>query len=347
LVSSRAAFLASVRGAAAAAEEEAAAGSARRGVGAAVDREGSVPVLWRAIALCARACATAMRGVSAAVSGSFVWGRPFAVVAAGVDAAGTAVAPRTAHGGFGNWRRRRRDEDDEDSEDDDSDDDDSEDEDGGDAHAHPRSSRYSEYETVCFHAGAATAGSRHAVGVLAFRRGVPVKALAMEVPEGQEIVDAAPYTKGRVLVLCQPSGGANADPEAGPASVVMLGGGGGDGGGDGGDAFFSSRFVALEERRGGAKPPPGCAPASSVSSVAFYRGAPEDAEAMDAEDAATARPPRRRTLPGLEATAPLAVGLKKGLAAVLVGARRIALLDLEEDECDEDDESESEEGDDE
>ena len=52
---------------------------------------------------------------------------------------------------------------------------------------------------------------------------------------------------------------------------------------------------------------------------------------------------RRRSLPGLKATPPLAVGTAKGLAAVLVGSRRIVLLDLEEDECDEDDESEDEE----
>jgi anaphase-promoting complex subunit 4 len=51
---------------------------------------------------------------------------------------------------------------------------------------------------------------------------------------------------------------------------------------------------------------------------------------------------RRRTLPGLEATAPLGVGPRKGLAAVLVGSRRIVLLDLEEDECDEDDSDEDE-----
>ena len=45
---------------------------------------------------------------------------------------------------------------------------------------------------------------------------------------------------------------------------------------------------------------------------------------------------RRRSLPGTVATAPLAVGRQKGLAAVLVGQKRIVLLDLEEDECDED-----------
>ena len=45
---------------------------------------------------------------------------------------------------------------------------------------------------------------------------------------------------------------------------------------------------------------------------------------------------RRRSLPGMVATAPLAVGRQKGLAAVLVGQKRIVLLDLEEDECDED-----------
>jgi anaphase-promoting complex subunit 4 len=51
---------------------------------------------------------------------------------------------------------------------------------------------------------------------------------------------------------------------------------------------------------------------------------------------------RARRLPGLVATAPLAVGPAKGLAAVLVGSRRIVLLDLEEDECDEDDDEEEE-----
>ena len=47
---------------------------------------------------------------------------------------------------------------------------------------------------------------------------------------------------------------------------------------------------------------------------------------------------RYRSLPGTIATPPLAVGRAKGLAAVLVGQKRIVLLDLEEDECDEDDE---------
>jgi anaphase-promoting complex subunit 4 len=89
-----------------------------------------------------------------------------------------------------------------------------------------------------------------------------------------------------------------------------------------------------------ASAPPGCAPASSVASVSFGTGASDGVVDMADEDAA---PPRRRALPGLEATAPLAVGPSKGLAAVLVGSRRIALLDLEEDECDEDDSDEDEE----
>jgi anaphase-promoting complex subunit 4 len=69
------------------------------------------------------------------------------------------------------------------------------------------------------------------------------------------------------------------------------------------------------------RPPPGCVPEAGV---------------LDASAA------RARRLPGLVATAPLAVGPAKGLAAVLVGSRRIVLLDLEEDECDEDDDEEEE-----
>ena len=53
--------------------------------------------------------------------------------------------------------------------------------------------------------------------------------------------------------------------------------------------------------------------------------------------------PRWRSLPGLVAAAPLAVGRAKGLAAVLVGSRRAVLLDLEEDENEESDEEESDE----
>ena len=212
----------------------------------------------------------------------------------------------------------------------------------------------SAFETVVFHAGAANSAGRHSVGLLALRDGVPEKALAMELPEGQEIVDAAAYTKGRVLALCQPAGGANADPSRGlgPASVVML---------DPRSAAREGAFpagafglVALARKDDGdddadalegatlehASGPPGCAPASSVASVSFGTGSSDNVVDMADEDAA---PPRRRALPGLEATAPLAVGRSKGLAAVLVGSRRIALLDLEEDECDEDDSDDEDE----
>ena len=333
---SRASFLASVRGAAAA------AGFARAG-----EEEKHLPPLWRAAAAFRGACASALEGPAAAVSASFAWRRAFAVVAAGADAGGAAMAPRATHGGFADWSvldaREGEDDDGERSED-------------GERRAS------SAFETVVFHAGAASVAGRHSVGLLALRDGVPEKALAIELPEGQEIVDAAAYTKGRVLALCQPAGGARADPSRGlgAASVVML-----DpreatrGGASAAAGAFG--FVALARRddrdddvdaREGAtlepaSAPPGCAPASSVASAAFggsASGTERDDDAMDAthEDAA---PPRRRMLPGLEATAPLAVGPSKGLAAVLVGSRRIALLDLEEDECDEDDGDDDEEDD--
>ena len=334
--SSRASFLASVRGAAAA------AGFAR-----ADEEEKHLPPLWRAAAAFRGACASALEGPAAAVSASFAWRRAFAVVAAGADAGGAAMAPRATHGGFADWSvldaREGEDDDGERSED-------------GERRAS------SAFETVVFHAGAASVAGRHSVGLLALRDGVPEKALAIELPEGQEIVDAAAYTKGRVLALCQPAGGARADPSRGlgAASVVML-----DpreatrGGASAAAGAFG--FVALARRddrdddvdaREGAtlepaSAPPGCAPASSIASAAFggsASGTERDDDAMDATHGDVA-PPRRRMLPGLEATAPLAVGPSKGLAAVLVGSRRIALLDLEEDECDEDDGDDDEEDD--
>ena len=105
---------------------------------------------------------------------------------------------------------------------------------------------------------------------------------------------------------------------------------------DGDDDADALEGATLEHASG----PPGCAPASSVASVSFGTGSSDGVVDMADEDAA---PPRRRALPGLEATAPLAVGRSKGLAAVLVGSRRIALLDLEEDECDEDDSDDEDE----
>ena len=327
---SRASFLASVRGAVAA------AGFVR------ADEEKHLPPLWRAAAAFRGACASALEGPATAVSASFAWRRAFAVVAAGADAGGKAKAPRATHGGFADWSawdapKNKQEEPTRDEEE-----------------GFEDGSVSSAFETVVFHAGAASAAGKHSVGLLALRDGVPEKALAMELPEGQEIVDAAAYTKGRVLALCQPAGGANADPSRGlgPASVVVL---------DPRSAARESAFpagafglAALARRDDGdddaaalegatlehASAPPGCAPASSVASVSFGTGASDGVVDMADEDAA---PPRRRALPGLEATAPLAVGPSKGLAAVLVGSRRIALLDLEEDECDEDDSDEDEE----
>jgi hypothetical protein len=188
-----------VRGAAAAA-----------GFAHADDEEKHLPPLWRAAAAFRGACVSALEGPASAVSASFAWRRAFAVVAAGADAGGAAKAPRATHGGFANWsawdaregEETRHDEDEE----------------------FQDGSFSSAFETVVFHAGAASADGRHSVGLLALRDGVPEKALAMELPEGQEIVDAAAYTNGRVLALCQPAGGADADPSRGlgPASVVML-----------------------------------------------------------------------------------------------------------------------------
>jgi anaphase-promoting complex subunit 4 len=232
------------------------------------------------------------------------------------------VAPKASHGGFGNWDGGSGDNDDDEGE--------------------TYSKSDSKYETVCFHAGASTPGGRHVVGVLGFHNGVPEKALAVEVPAGQEVVDAVAYTKGRVLALCQPAGGATFGANGaagGPASVVMLDTRSGRGGGSGGFVALEGQGTLQASGRA-APPPPGCAPASSIVSVSFQPG---DADATG-DGAAPERPPRRRTLPGLEATAPLAVGTRKGLAAVLVGTRRIVLLDLEEDESDEDESDEDEDG---
>jgi len=240
-----------------------------------------------------------LEGPARAVSQSFEWRRAFAVVSAGVDASGACVAPKASHGGFGNWDGGSGDNDDDEGE--------------------TYSKSDSKYETVCFHAGASTPGGRHVVGVLGFHNGVPEKALAVELPAGQEVVDAVAYTKGRVLALCQPAGGATFGAKGaagGPASVVMLDTRSGRGGGSGGFVALEGQGTLQASGRA-APPPPGCAPE---------------------------RPPRRRTLPGLEATAPLAVGTRKGLAAVLVGTRRIVLLDLEEDESDEDESDEDEDG---
>jgi hypothetical protein len=191
---------------------------------------------------------------------------------------------------------------------------------------------------------------------------------------GQEVVDAAVYTDGRVLVLLQPAGaggkgggGSSGGGEVGlyklnpvetyswkatwfqplslsgdllvskfaftfklyryseggeggdqPASVVMV---------DPSELPGASGYVAVAVHGTAAAPPLGCVPSSGVTHVP-----PASAEGGGREDGV-----RYRSLPGLEATPPLAVGPSKGLAAVLVGSRRIVLLDLEEDECDEED----------
>ena len=177
-----------------------------------------------------------------------------------------------------------------------------------------------ESETLVFHAGV---GSSH-VGMLRLLGGVPESALALEAPPGHVVVDAAAYTEGRCLVLLQPAG--TGDGAAGgegdqAASVVMadpraLAARGGGVGGDGGYALVDADAL-------GASPvvSPGCAPARGVLRMPAAGGGGGA---------------RRRSLPGTVATAPLAVGRQKGLAAVLVGQKRIVLLDLEEDECDED-----------
>ena len=261
-----------------------------------------LPPLWRAAAELRGACETALAAPSAAVSASFAWAPAFAIVASGVDASGASIKPRVSHGG---WSA-----------------------DGAE-------------ETLCFHAGAATPRGRHAVGLLALARGEPARALALEAPARYEVVDAAPYTKGRVRVLLQPTeaaaaaagggGGAGGDADPEPARVVML-----DPAELGGaDAF---KRVDAGGMRGAAasKPPPGCVPPEGVVDVPD----PSASAAAAAAGGGGGAGPRWRSLPGLVAAAPLAVGRAKGLAAVLVGSRRAVLLDLEEDENEESDEEE-------
>ena len=180
-------------------------------------------------------------------------------------------------------------------------------------------------ETLVFHAGGDVVQDgeeesrqkqqRQHVGTLTLRRGVPERAMSLRVEEGREVVDARAYTEGRVLVLTQPAGGDDAAPGAAAASAAMIDPSELPGGGEGASVEAGGGTVARP------RPPPGCVPEAGV---------------LDASAA------RARRLPGLVATAPLAVGPAKGLAAVLVGSRRIVLLDLEEDECDEDDDEEEE-----
>ena len=246
------------------------------------EKQTALPPLWRAVAELRGACAATLDGPSRAISASLRWSPAFAVVSSGVDGGGARASPRVSHGG---WT-----------------------EDGA-------------RETLCFHAGAADAGERHAVGILEIRRGAPEAALAIAAPAGMEVVDAAPYTDGRVLVLLQPSSATRGAEEGEgdvPAAVVMV---------DPAALPGARGFVAFAAEAAFAAPvpPPGCVPAEGA------------AEMRERGEGAAAGGARYRALPGLVATAPLAVGRSKGLAAVLVGSRRIVLLDLEEDEGDEDD----------
>ena len=252
------------------------------------DGAATLPPLWRAAGALRGACAAALDAPGAAVSRAFAWSPPFPVVAAGVlqtSTGETPAAPRVTHGGWS--------------------------EDG-------------EVETLCFHAGGGGGGGalergRHAVGLLTLREGVPETALALAAPPGQEVVDAAAYTEGRVVVLLQPGEGPGHGGGERPASVVMV---------DPAELPGARRFVGVDAcGRSEASPPPGCVPSGGVVGFGLEGGVSEGAtEGV-----------RRRWLPGLKATPPLAVGTAKGLAAVLVGTRRIVLLDLEEDECDEED----------
>ena len=246
------------------------------------EKQTALPPLWRAVAELRGACAATLDGPSRAISASLRWSPAFAVVSSGVDGGGARASPRVSHGG---WT-----------------------EDGA-------------RETLCFHAGAADAGERHAVGILEIRRGAPEAALAIAAPAGMEVVDAAPYTDGRVLVLLQPSSATRGAEEGEgdvPAAVVMV-----DPAALPGARGFAA--FAAEAAFAAPVPPPGCVPAEGA------------AEMRERGEGAAAGGARYRALPGLVATAPLAVGRSKGLAAVLVGSRRIVLLDLEEDEGDEDD----------
>jgi len=246
------------------------------------EKQTALPPLWRAVAELRGACAATLDGPSRAISASLRWSPAFAVVSSGVDGGGARASPRVSHGGWTEDGTR---------------------------------------ETLCFHAGAADAGERHAVGILEIRRGAPEAALAIAAPAGMEVVDAAPYTDGRVLVLLQPSSATRGAEEGEgdvPAAVVMV-----DPAALPGARGFAA--FAAEAAFAAPVPPPGCVPAEGA------------AEMRERGEGAAAGGARYRALPGLVATAPLAVGWSKGLAAVLVGSRRIVLLDLEEDEGDEDD----------
>lgn len=319
MAAAREEFLAAVRGAAAAA-----------GFGAPdhddddgqpnIAGSGKLPLLWSAAGELKGACLTALDSPVAAISKSFEWVPAFPVVS---SERRDIPPPRVSHGGW---------------------------------------SENGEVETLCFlcangggagkgggesgggggGGGAPLAEGQHAVGLLTLRRGVPESALALAAPVGQEVVDAAVYTGGRVLVLLQPGAGSTGGT-GGMTDEV----GGGEGGETGGDQPASVVMVDPSELPGAsgyvalhhdvvatASPPPpssalGCVPPSGVAFI------PANGEGAGREDGV-----RYRSLPGLEATPPLAVGPAKGLAAVLVGSRRIVLLDLEEDECDEDESDE-------
>ena len=182
-----------------------------------------------------------------------------------------------------------------------------------------------ESETLCFHAGGAH------VGMLRLMAGVPESALSLEAPQGHVVADAAAYTEGRCLALLQPVNDGDDSETQRPASVVMVDPSAlvgasvdrtGFGGGEGGYALVDAGVLSAAPSA-----PPGCVPARGVLRVPAR-----------VKESPVAAGTRYRSLPGTIATPPLAVGRAKGLAAVLVGQKRIVLLDLEEDECDEDDE---------
>ena len=291
-----AAFTAAVRAAAAA------AGFGDDGTG---DRDDDIyddDALWAACARLKGSCAQLLQAPRDAMSRSLVWDRAFPIVRSGSGSG--SVEPGTLTRTLNPPRV-----------------------------THGGWSDDGESETLVFHAGV---GSSH-VGMLRLLGGVPESALALEAPPGHVVVDAAAYTEGRCLVLLQPAGSSSgsgsgvgaveweeaasvvmADPRAlaarsgvsGPRSLE------GGVGGDGGYALVDADALGAA-----AAESPGCVPARGVLRMTAGGGGGGA---------------RRRSLPGTVATAPLAVGRQKGLAAVLVGQKRIVLLDLEEDECDED-----------
>ena len=207
-------------------------GCSRRGGGGGVrrrrtrrdEKQTALPPLWRAVAELRGACAATLDGPSRAISASLRWSPAFAVVSSGVDGGGARASPRVSHGG---WT-----------------------EDGA-------------RETLCFHAGAADAGERHAVGILEIRRGAPEAALAIAAPAGMEVVDAAPYTDGRVLVLLQPSSATRGAEEGEgdvPAAVVMV-----DPAALPGARGFAA--FAAEAAFAAPVPPPGCVPAEGAAEM--------------------------------------------------------------------------------